>query len=113
MSLNSFGERRERILEQIRNIRFMRRGTINEQYLRVPQKNRESLLRGPYYVLSWNEGGRTHSLRIKPGDLEQAEQDVEAYKSFQALAKEFAEVTEAMTREVRSGTEDLKKTPSP
>jgi hypothetical protein len=51
--LQNLEKRREKILEQIKNIRFMRRGTINEQYLKVPQKGKEPLLRGPYYVLSW------------------------------------------------------------
>jgi transposase len=109
----SLEERREHILEQIRNIRTMRRGTINEQYLKVPRKDKEPLLRGPYYVLSWNEDGKTRSLRLKPEDLDQTRQDIAAYKNFQKLAKEFVEVTETMTQELHAETEDLKKTPSP
>jgi hypothetical protein len=109
--LQNLEERREKILEQIKNIRFMHRGTINEQYLKVPQKGKKSLLRGPYYVLSWNEDGKTRSIRLKANELEQTKQDIEAYKSFQILAKEFVELTEAMTKESRSQAEDLKKTP--
>jgi hypothetical protein len=109
--LENLEERREKILEQIKNIRFMRRGTINEQYLKVPQKGKGPLLCGPYYVLSWNEERKTRSIRLKSNELDQTKHDVEAYKNFQILTREFVEVTEAMTKESRSQTEDLKKTP--
>jgi hypothetical protein len=83
---------------------------IAKAEFKVLQKGKEPLLRGPYYVLSWNEEGKTRSIRLKSNELEQTKHDVEAYKNFQIFAKEFVEVTEAMTKESRSQAEGLKKT---
>ena len=113
--LQKLEQQRLNILDQIGKIRYMRRGTINEQYLKVPQKEKEALLRGPYYVLSRNEDGRTKSSRVNKTELEQVRQDIEAYKEFQKLSKEYVDVTEALAQQER-GVEDaetVKKTPLP
>jgi hypothetical protein len=103
-------ERRQKVLNQIGDIQYMQRGTINEQYLKVPQKGAVPAIRGPYYVLSWNDDGKTRSERIKSGELEQIRQDIKNYKYFQTLTKEFIEITETITKEIRAEQIDLKKT---
>jgi len=81
----------------------MRRGTINEQYLKVPRKEKEPSIRGPYYVLSRNEGGKTVGFRLKTQEeLDLATKDVESYKEFNRLSKEFITVTESITDMIRS-----------
>ena len=65
MPIEDLEKRREELLSQIEEIRTMKRETINEQYLKVPRKEKEPALRGPYYVLSRNEGGKTVGFRIK------------------------------------------------
>jgi len=88
---------RDGVLQQMRSIRSMKRGTINEQYLKVPQKGAKSALRGPYYVLSRREGNKTISERLRtPIQLEQAKLDVAAHKKFVELCKEFERLTERM-----------------
>jgi len=109
-SIEVFEQRREEIIKQMRDIQYMRRGTINMNYQKVPQKGKGPILRGPYYVLSWNEGGKTVGVRLKPEEVEQAKKDVAAYKEFQILIKEYVTVTETMTEMVRnSETLDSKK----
>jgi hypothetical protein len=49
-SIPNLENRREEIIKQMRQIRYMRRGTINEQYLKVPQKGAEPELRGPHIM---------------------------------------------------------------
>ncbi len=83
----------------------MKRGTINEQFLKVPQKNSPPVLRGPYYVLSKSSGGKTISKRIKKEDLETVKKDIEKYNTFVQLTEEFVVVTEKITEIVRSSDE--------
>ena len=68
-------ERRQRVVEEMMHMESMKRGTLNEQYLRVPHKGaKEPALRGPYYVLSRNEHGRTVSERVPAAEVERVRQ---------------------------------------
>lgn len=103
--------RREAILEEIRGMRSMRRGTVNEQYAKVSHKGKKDpVLRGPYYVLSRNEGGKTVGWRLKtPEEVEQAKEDVAAYRHFKGLCKEFEELTEKLGELERASGKGSKK----
>ena len=87
--------RRNAVLEEMRSIRSMRRGTVNEQYFKTRLKGRKGIvLQGPYYVLSRREGDKTVSKRLRSvGELEQAQKDVAEYKRFLGLCQEFERLT--------------------
>jgi len=87
--------RRNAIIEQMRSIRSMRRGTISEQHFKTHLKGRKGVvLQGPYYVLSRREGEKTVSKRLtSPIELEQARKDVAEYKKFLGLCQEFERLT--------------------
>jgi hypothetical protein len=87
--------RRNAILEQIRSIRSMRRGTINEQYFKTRLKGKKGIVhQGPYYVLSRREEEKTVSRRLRSAtELEQAQKDVAEYKRFLGLCQEFERLT--------------------
>lgn len=103
---------RDAVLQQMRSIRSMKRGTINQQYLKIPQKGAKPALRGPYYVFSRREGNKTVSERlITPTQLEQAKTDIAAHKKFVELCKEFEALTEHMgiLQRRAEGTEEKKR----
>jgi hypothetical protein len=87
--------RRNAIIEKMRSIRSMRRGTISEQHFKTHLKGRKGVvLQGPYYVLSRREGEKTVSKRLRsPVELEQARKDVAEHKTFLGLCQEFERLT--------------------
>ena len=95
---------RAAVVEQMLGIRAMQRGTVNQQYLKVPHKGRAEPARcGPYYVFSRKQAGRTVSRRVPPGQVEQVRADVAAYRRFAALCQEFERLTEQLGQWERAG----------
>ncbi len=102
--------RRNAIIEQMRSIRSMRRGTINGQHFKTRLKGRKGVvLQGPYYVLSRREGEKTVSKRLRsPVELEQARKDVAEHKKFLGLCQEFERLT-ARLGELERGEQGLEQ----
>ena len=102
--------RRNAIIEQMRSIRSMRRGTINEQHFKTRLKGRNGVvLQGPYYVLSRREGEKTVSKRLtSPIELERARKDVAEHKKFLGLCQEFERLT-ARLGELERGEQGLEQ----
>lgn len=90
--------RRNAILEEMRSIRSLRRGSISEQFLKVRHQGiREPVLRGPYYVLMRRDGKKVISQRVTSGSaLAQAQKDIESHRRFIALCREFEMLTEQL-----------------
>jgi hypothetical protein len=102
--------RRNAVLEQMRSIRSMRRGTINEQYFKTQLKGiKGTVHQGPYYVLSRREGEKTVSKRLRSGaELEWAKKDVAEYKRFLGLCQDFERLT-ARLGELERGEQGLEQ----
>jgi len=109
-TIQELEDRRHAILEEMRSIRSLRRGTINEQYFQTRLKGKKGIaLQGPYYVLSRREGEKTVSMRVRsPGELEQARKDVAQYKRFCGLCQEFERLTTRLG-ELERGEKNLEQ----
>jgi hypothetical protein len=107
---------RQRVVEQMLQLGPMRRGTLNEQHLIAARKGPgKPATRGPYYVLSRKEGGKTVSRRVHAEDVERVRQEIARYSRFMELCREFAELSERLGEAENgspSGQETLKKTPN-
>ncbi len=97
-AINDLEVRRNAILEEMRAIRSLRRGSISEQFLKVRHQGiREPVLRGPYYVLMRRDGKKVISQRVPSGpELAQAREDVARHRQFVALCREFETLTERL-----------------
>lgn len=111
MDISQLEARRQAIIEEIRSIDSMRRGTVNEQFFQFQRKVSKTLTRqGPYYVWTRSEGGKTVSQRLTSTEaVEQARADVAAYKRFQALCGEFVEVTSQLGALKRTSEQEKKR----
>ena len=105
---------RQRVVEQMLRLGPMKRGTLNEQYLAAARKGPgKPAIRGPYYVLSRKEGGRTVSRRVRAEDIERVRREIGCYSRFMQLCREFAELSERLgdaQNGAPCGAEALKKT---
>jgi len=91
-------ERRNEIIEEMQAIRSMRKGSVNEQYLKVCRKGKKDpSLCGPYWVYTRKEKGKTISQRLARGEAEKIKKDVEAFHRFQELCRVYADVSEELS----------------
>jgi len=110
-SLQQIEAQRLAILAAIKAIRSMRRGTITEQFFPVTrQGQKQTTRRGPYYVFSRHQGSKTISRRLtSPEALQQAREDVEAFKRFQALCRDYERLTEKLSTLERTTEQEKKR----
>ena len=86
------------ILDSLKAIRSMRRGSVTEQFFPVQRKGqKQAARRGPYYVFTRHHGSKTVSQRLTtPEALQQAREDIEAFKRFQVLCRQYVRLTEKL-----------------
>jgi len=101
-------QRRENILNEMRALRSLCAASLSEQMLPVKHKGKkEPVMRGPYFVLSHRQEGKTRSRRVRAEELEQVKKDVANHEHFVALSKEFVELTQRLGELERAQEDDL------
>jgi hypothetical protein len=90
-------QQREQVLEQMRSIERLRRGSFRRQFFKLEQAGR-TVTRGPYYLLQGFIRGRKFAERVPAEVAEQVGQQVQDYQRFQQLAERFVTVTDQLTR---------------
>ena len=78
-------------IEQILSLGAARRGQLSEQYLKGRRKDGTEVLRGPYYVLQWYEGGRKMSARVPRDQVPRVREELERGKKVEGLLREAEE----------------------
>jgi hypothetical protein len=108
-SLDSLLEKRNLVLQDMRTIDRLRRGTLSKQFFKaVPGKSGR---RGPYFLLQGFFRGKKFNERIPAEQAPQVQQQVDNYRRFQTLAEQYVTLSDQITR-LESGTSDRKKNSS-
>lgn len=102
--------RREDILDEMRNIRRLKRGQLSEQMLQRTAADGSVQKRGPYFTLQRWQDGKNCCQRIPAEQLPAVREAVEGYQKLKTLSEEFAELTETLS-ERDSLLLPVKKTP--
>ncbi len=114
-AIHELETRRNQLVEELLNIRSLVRGSLSEQFLKVPRKGTEEYVeRGPYYVLSRSKEGKTDSERVKKKDVDRVKQDIANYRRFESVCEELAKLTEKLgelEREAAVEDAEVKKKP--
>jgi transposase len=106
-SLSQLENRREQILQQIKAIDRLRRGSLSRQFFKKARPGAKAP-QGPYFVLQGYIQGQKFSQRVPAAQAPQLEPLVANYKRFEDLAEEFVTVTDQITR-LEQGAPDAKK----
>jgi hypothetical protein len=109
-SFTQLEQRRDQILQQIKAIDRLRRGSLSRQFFKKPGCASQPR-QGPYYVLQGYIQGQKFSERVPADQAPQIEPLVANYKRFEQLAEEFVNVTDQLTRLSQSAP-DAKKNSS-
>jgi hypothetical protein len=99
--------RRDQILQQMKAIDRLRRGSLSRQFFKKPRSS-PKVQQGPYYVLQGYIQGQKFSERVPADQAPQIEPLVANYKRFEKLAQEFVDVTDQLTR-LSQAAPDAKK----
>ena len=95
-SLASLEEQREHVLEQMRSIDRLYRGTLSRHFLRR-KRGPKNVVHGPYFVLQGSLAGRKFSRHVPAQEAAAVGEYVDNYKRFQELAERFVTLTEQIT----------------
>ena len=107
ISPHQLEERREQILQQMRSIDHLRRGSLSRQFFKKQRAGSKDP-QGPYYVLQGYVQGKKFAERIPADQAPQIEPLVANYRRFEELAEEFVAVTDQLTRQIPAA-QDAKK----
>jgi hypothetical protein len=108
-SILDLSARRNKILGEISELQTMRKGVLNATYQKVAHKDGETVVKGPYYVLTRKgDKGKTVTQSIQAEDVPRIQQEVGNYKRFRQLSEEFVEVCEELSLINEEG-DDAKK----
>ena len=100
---------RQRVLKELAELGEMRRGSISEQFVESIGRDGVKKRRGPYYVHTYKEKGKTVSRRLtNPDQVALCRKQIDAFRRFQELTAELLRIGERAGDLVLSGEEGKK-----
>ncbi len=93
---NALETKRREVLEEMAAITCMRRGTVNEQYFEVGQKDGSVVQHGPYFLYSRTEKGKSFSRRIGVKEVERYREETENCRRFKELSSRCVMICEEL-----------------
>lgn len=122
-SLEALERQRAAILEEMRGLGDMRRGSIVEQYLKCGKRpcccrSARHAGHGPYFTFTRKVAGKTQTRQVRPGPaLAKLTQEVKTFHRFRQLCDQLIEVNERLSdlrpleaAQPGSGIPEVKKT---
>jgi len=88
--------RREEILEAMASLKPMRKGSLCQQFQRTRHKKGPSTRRGPYAMYTCKKKGKTVGKRLSREKALQYRDQIDVFRHFQKLCREFVEVNEQL-----------------
>ena len=109
-SMNKLESQRQRILEELAELGEMRRGSVSEQFVESAGRDGAKKRRGPYFVYTYKEKGKTISRRLtSPEQVVLCQKQIQAFRRFQELTTQLLQLGEQASNLALAG-EGVKKT---
>lgn len=90
--------RRQALLDQLADLRELRRGSLTEQFLQVQHADGSVVKRGPYPLFTRKEGGKTISTRLSdPTVVTLYRQQIHALRQFETVVDQLIGVGEQLS----------------
>lgn len=101
---------RQRLLKELAELGAIRRGSISEQFVESRGRDGVKKRRGPYFVYTYKEKGKTISRRLtSPEQVSLCQRQIEAFRRFQELTAQLLQIGEQASNLALEG-EAVKKT---
>lgn len=90
--------RRQALLEQLADLRELRRGSLTDQFLELKHTDGSVVKRGPYPLFTRKEGGKTLSVRLNdPAVVWLYRQQLQALRQFESVVDQLIGVGEQLS----------------
>lgn len=108
--MDKLESQRKRILGELADLGEMRRGSVSEQFVESTGRDGVKKRRGPYFVYTYKDKGKTVSRRLtSPEQVALCQRQIEAFRRFQELTAELLQIGEQASNWALAG-EGVKKT---
>lgn len=90
--------RKQEVLRELASLNVFRRGSVVQHTLQRTRKDGTRTRRGPYFLYTYKEGGKTLSRHLKsPAEAEAYRSEIRSFRRFQELTKELRCIGETLS----------------